>query len=233
VSRIRSSHEICRTVSVGRSSAGRGSDAIHEDVCRNGFHHEIGNFVQAYGSKALDASLLLLPIVSFLPPSDPRIVGPFGRSRLVCWPVGSSSATRQTKRKPVCRRGRRSSSHAASGSWTISFCRAASPTRARCSSACLLFATKSDCLRKSTIVDASLDGKLSAGVQPRGARQFGLRSHPLPGTGRRVRPSKRCCAAPGARRARLMGPRLALRCYKIDECRVAAGMTGRARNYAR
>jgi GH15 family glucan-1,4-alpha-glucosidase len=31
--------------------------------------------VQAYGSKALDASLLLLPIVGFLPPSDPRIVG--------------------------------------------------------------------------------------------------------------------------------------------------------------
>jgi len=50
-------------------------DAIHEDVCRNGFDHEIGSFVQAYGSKALDASLLLLAIVGFLPSSDPRIVG--------------------------------------------------------------------------------------------------------------------------------------------------------------
>jgi GH15 family glucan-1,4-alpha-glucosidase len=50
-------------------------DAIHADVCRNGFDPELGSFVQAYGSKALDASLLLLPIVGFLPPTDPRIVG--------------------------------------------------------------------------------------------------------------------------------------------------------------
>jgi GH15 family glucan-1,4-alpha-glucosidase len=50
-------------------------DAIHADVCQNGFDSELGSFVQAYGSKALDASLLLLPIVGFLPPSDPRIVG--------------------------------------------------------------------------------------------------------------------------------------------------------------
>jgi len=50
-------------------------EAIHADVCRNGFDYELGSFVQAYGSKALDASLLLLPIVGFLPPSDRRIVG--------------------------------------------------------------------------------------------------------------------------------------------------------------
>ena len=50
-------------------------DAIHADVCHNGFDQELGAFVQAYGSQALDASLLLLPIVGFLPPSDRRIVG--------------------------------------------------------------------------------------------------------------------------------------------------------------
>jgi hypothetical protein len=50
-------------------------DEIHADVCRQGFDPELGSFVQAYGSKALDASLLLLPIVGFLPPTDPRIVG--------------------------------------------------------------------------------------------------------------------------------------------------------------
>jgi GH15 family glucan-1,4-alpha-glucosidase len=50
-------------------------DEIHHDVCRNGFNAELGSFVQAYGSKALDASLLLLPMVGFLPPSDPRIIG--------------------------------------------------------------------------------------------------------------------------------------------------------------
>jgi GH15 family glucan-1,4-alpha-glucosidase len=50
-------------------------DAIHADVCHNGFDAELGSFVQAYGSRALDASLLLLPIVGFLPSEDPRIVG--------------------------------------------------------------------------------------------------------------------------------------------------------------
>jgi GH15 family glucan-1,4-alpha-glucosidase len=50
-------------------------DAIHADVCRNGFDHEMGSFVQAYGSKVLDASLLLVAIVGFLPPTDARILG--------------------------------------------------------------------------------------------------------------------------------------------------------------
>jgi GH15 family glucan-1,4-alpha-glucosidase len=49
-------------------------DEIHADVCRNGFDPELGSFVQSYGSKALDASLLLLPTLGFLPASDPRIV---------------------------------------------------------------------------------------------------------------------------------------------------------------
>jgi len=50
-------------------------DKIHEDVCRSAFDPELGSFVQAYGSKALDASLLLVPLVGFLPPTDPRIIG--------------------------------------------------------------------------------------------------------------------------------------------------------------
>jgi GH15 family glucan-1,4-alpha-glucosidase len=50
-------------------------DEIHADVCRNGFNSKMDTFVQAYGSEILDASLLLLPIVGFLPPSDPRILG--------------------------------------------------------------------------------------------------------------------------------------------------------------
>jgi GH15 family glucan-1,4-alpha-glucosidase len=50
-------------------------DEIHQDVCQRGFDPGLGSFVQAYGSKSLDASLLLLPLVGFLPPTDPRIVG--------------------------------------------------------------------------------------------------------------------------------------------------------------
>jgi GH15 family glucan-1,4-alpha-glucosidase len=50
-------------------------DEIHADICRRGFDAELNSFVQAYGSKTLDASLLLLPLVGFLPPDDPRIIG--------------------------------------------------------------------------------------------------------------------------------------------------------------
>jgi GH15 family glucan-1,4-alpha-glucosidase len=48
---------------------------IHDDVCRRGFDAELGSFVRSYGSKELDASLLLLPTVGFLPPADPRVRG--------------------------------------------------------------------------------------------------------------------------------------------------------------
>src|SRR5262249_15108518 len=51
------------------------ADEIHADVCERGFDRELGSFVQAYGSKAVDASLLLLPLVGFLPATDPRIRG--------------------------------------------------------------------------------------------------------------------------------------------------------------
>jgi GH15 family glucan-1,4-alpha-glucosidase len=49
--------------------------AIRADVLRRGFDRELGSFVQSYGSKQLDASLLLLPLVGFLPPEDPRVRG--------------------------------------------------------------------------------------------------------------------------------------------------------------
>ena len=48
---------------------------IHADVCARGFDRVKNSFVQSYGSKELDASLLLLPMVGFLPPDDPRIRG--------------------------------------------------------------------------------------------------------------------------------------------------------------
>jgi GH15 family glucan-1,4-alpha-glucosidase len=50
-------------------------DAIHEQVCREGFDAEQGSFVQCYGCKELDASLLMVPLVGFLPASDPRVRG--------------------------------------------------------------------------------------------------------------------------------------------------------------
>jgi GH15 family glucan-1,4-alpha-glucosidase len=48
---------------------------IHEDICKNGFNADKSSFVQYYGGDALDASLLLIPQVGFLPPEDPRVKG--------------------------------------------------------------------------------------------------------------------------------------------------------------
>ena len=50
-------------------------DEIHRQVCERGYDAELGSFTQSYGSKALDASLLLIPLVGFLPASDPRVRG--------------------------------------------------------------------------------------------------------------------------------------------------------------
>ena len=48
---------------------------IHDEVCRRGFAPERNTFVQYYGGAELDASLLMIPLVGFLPPSDPRVKG--------------------------------------------------------------------------------------------------------------------------------------------------------------
>ena len=50
-------------------------DAIHAQVCEHGFDRKLGSFVRSYESTELDASLLLLPLVGFLPANDPRIRG--------------------------------------------------------------------------------------------------------------------------------------------------------------
>jgi GH15 family glucan-1,4-alpha-glucosidase len=48
---------------------------IHHEVCERGFDVEINSFTQSYGSKRLDASLLMIPLVGFLPAQDARMVG--------------------------------------------------------------------------------------------------------------------------------------------------------------
>jgi len=50
-------------------------DVIHAEVCRKGYSDERGSFVQSYGANELDASLLMIPLVGFLPASDPRMAG--------------------------------------------------------------------------------------------------------------------------------------------------------------
>jgi len=48
---------------------------IHDEICERGYDAERGTFVQHYGAKHTDASLLLMPVVGFLPARDPRVVG--------------------------------------------------------------------------------------------------------------------------------------------------------------
>jgi len=59
---------------------------IHDDVCARGFSKKRQSFIQAYGSEELDASLLMIPLVGFLPADDPRVgrtVESIGRELMV------------------------------------------------------------------------------------------------------------------------------------------------------
>ncbi|MFQ6144748.1 glycoside hydrolase family 15 protein [Streptomyces seoulensis] len=66
-------------------------DEVHREVCEKGYDPRRNTFTQSYGSRELDAALLLIPRVGFLPPDDPRVVGTIdavraelGEGGLVC-----------------------------------------------------------------------------------------------------------------------------------------------------
>ena len=70
---IRATEEFGRKGPVDQWRASR--QRIHDEVCAHGYDASLGTFVQAYGSTQLDASLLMIPLVGFLPPEDPRVRG--------------------------------------------------------------------------------------------------------------------------------------------------------------
>jgi GH15 family glucan-1,4-alpha-glucosidase len=70
---IRSAERFGLEGEVERWKALRGT--IHDDICAHGFDRRRNSFVQDYGGTALDASLLLMPQVGFLPADDPRVLG--------------------------------------------------------------------------------------------------------------------------------------------------------------
>lgn len=55
------------------------ADTIRQEVCSQGWNENLGSFTHAYGSDEVDASLLLLPLVGFLPASDPRMTATIER----------------------------------------------------------------------------------------------------------------------------------------------------------
>jgi GH15 family glucan-1,4-alpha-glucosidase len=70
---IRAAEEIGFAAPFARWRAIR--QTIHDTICRSGFNAKLRSFVESYGSREVDASLILLPLVGFLPPDDPRISG--------------------------------------------------------------------------------------------------------------------------------------------------------------
>src|SRR5438309_1929996 len=124
---------------------------IHADVCRNGFDAELNSFVQSYGAKQLDASLLLLPLVGFLPADDPRITGTVAAIEKFLLRDCLSRVT--TRRAPLtaCPGTKGPFSRAASGSPITTSCKAGMPTPGRCSSGFSTCATMLDCWPRSTI----------------------------------------------------------------------------------
>jgi GH15 family glucan-1,4-alpha-glucosidase len=124
---------------------------IHDEVCRLGFSRELNSFVQYYGSKELDASLLLLPLVGFLPAEDSRVRGTVAaiekhlmQDRLVArYNTRSTVDGRLETKVPF--------SPVAFG-WLITIsCKAGSTRHAPSSSTCFRCATMSDFWRKNTM----------------------------------------------------------------------------------
>lgn len=70
---VRSIEEFGKEGPIERWSALR--DTIHAEVCEYGYDPDRNTFTQYYGSKELDAALLLIPEVGFLPYDDPRVIG--------------------------------------------------------------------------------------------------------------------------------------------------------------
>ena len=125
-------------------------DRMHVTICKYGFDASRKTFTQSFGSSELDASLLLLPIVCFLPPDDPRIRGTLAAIERALMVDGLVMGYRTSAEVDGLPAEKAYSSPAASGSPTITRCRTATLRQAPCSSACCHFATMSVCWQRST-----------------------------------------------------------------------------------
>jgi GH15 family glucan-1,4-alpha-glucosidase len=134
-------------------------EQIHADVCRSGFDTELNSFVQSYGAKQLDASLLLLPLVGFLAADDPRIIGTVAAVEKHLLRDCFVARTIQRARLTACPETKVPSSPAVFGLPTTTSCKAGMPTRGGCSSGFSNCATMSGCWRRNTTREP--DGRLA------------------------------------------------------------------------
>ena len=124
---------------------------IHNEVCQKGFDPDQNAFVQSFGGKALDASLLLIPQVGFLPPEDPRVKERSPQSSASLSRTASSCVTTREPERTGFRQGKAHFWPAASGWRTTTPCSAGTTTRRRCSSGFWPCETTSGCSPKNTI----------------------------------------------------------------------------------
>ncbi len=91
-------HDDADAATVERLSALR--QTIHDEVCREGWNEGLGTFTQYYGGQEIDASLLLLPLVGFLPANDPRMAATIETIRRELTDGGLVRRMRATPGKP-------------------------------------------------------------------------------------------------------------------------------------
>jgi GH15 family glucan-1,4-alpha-glucosidase len=128
------------------------ANEIHADICNRGFDPALDSFVQAYGSKRVDASLLVIPLVGSFRQPTPASGAHFARSRISYWSMTSSCSATIPKIPPtVCLREKEPFWHAAFGSWTITYCREGMRKPVSCLTACSAAATRSACSPRRSI----------------------------------------------------------------------------------
>jgi GH15 family glucan-1,4-alpha-glucosidase len=108
-------------------------ETIHKQICERGFDSAQNSFVQSYGARALDASLLLIPVVGFLEPSPIRAFAARLPRLSVTWSeMGSCFAIAPRRERTDCHPEKARFSPAASGSSITMCCRNDTPRRALC-----------------------------------------------------------------------------------------------------
>ena len=123
---------------------------IHDDVCRKGFDRARNSFVQYYGATEVDASLLLIPQVGFLPADDPRVRGTIAAVERDLIVDGLVLRYRTVPNVDGCRRAKARSCHARSGWPMRGRCAAAAPMQGNCSCGSWHYGTTSACSPRST-----------------------------------------------------------------------------------
>ena len=158
-------------------------DEIHDEVCREGFDAELGAFTQSYGSTRLDASLLMIPLVGFLPADDPRVVGTVAAIERDLMRDGfvERYARRRDATSTASRPARGRSSRARSGSRDDLALRAGRTRRRHCSSGCSALRNDVGLLSEEyDRRDRAPARELPAGLHARRARRRGAHARRRP-----------------------------------------------------